>query len=181
MNKFNRTTRQMVSFRRACPLIDLVLLLAATYAAIHMHQLDFDQKLNQKTNLRIQSKQSPAKALYLEERFDTENRLWLGWSAWIQENQPGSGQCLIHTTASSIDKPFYLLCFGNHVSGDNAILPKNYNGPAQNLLIIPQVSRTAEAEKTSPDKKSAEHTIQGWMITGQGQKTYDPVQGKWLP
>ena len=181
MSRFNRTTRQMVRFRMVRPLIDLLLLLAAMYAFIQLNHLDFEQKIKQKTNLRIQSKPAPTKALYVEEKFDTEANLWLSWSEWIQTNQPGSGQCLIETKANSIEQPFYLLCFGNHTSGDHATLPKNYNGPEQNLLIVRQVSNTPKVKKTPPITAAPEHKIQGWMITGEGQKTFDPAQGKWLP
>jgi hypothetical protein len=175
------TTRNVVRFRWVRPAIDLSLLLITLFVLIALRNMEIEQQLNHKPKLQIQQSAPVKKTLFLEQQFNTEKDLWQSWINWIDTQQPGSGQCLIETRFTQNKTPFYLLCFGKERASARSNIAPNNNLPDNNLFVVPSLSTATKAEEPTEKISAPTHKVQGWMITRQGQKTFDPVQKKWLP
>lgn len=173
--------KRIVYFRVARPAIDFALLLGALLVLMFLQNASPEQQFNETKNLRIQPNVLAEKALLIEEQFSTETSLWKAWGSWINTNQPDSGQCLIETKPAPIEKPFYLLCFGKQAPGSGSNRSLSSDILDNNVLVAPKTERATRSSR--PTKTAAEpvYRVQGWMITRQGQKTFDPAQNKWLP
>ena len=181
MSKLTTTTRRIVGFRWVRPAIDLALLLTALFALIALRNMEIEQQLNQKPNLQIQQSVPVRKTLFLEQQFNTEADLWQTWSTWINTQQPDSGQCLVETKPAQVDTPFYLLCFSKEPASTRSNIAINNTLPGKNLFVAPSMPTATKTEKPAAKISAPAYKVQGWIITQQGQKTFDPVQKKWLP
>jgi hypothetical protein len=181
MSKLNLITQRIVYFRMLRPVLDLAILLAALAVLICLRNLEAEQQLNKKPNLRIQQQVPASKALFIEEQFNTENDLWQAWGSWIDSNQPSSGQCLVETKPAPIEMQFYLLCFGKEGVGKRQAEPIPNTLNDKNIFVQPKAPRAIPAEKITAKVDKPTYKVQGWINTTQGTKTFDPDQKKWLP
>lgn len=181
MSALTTTTQQIVWFRRVRPLFDLTLLLAILFALITLRNMDIEQQLDNKPNLKIRETASTTETLFLEQHFNEESDLWQSWTTWINTLQPGSGQCLMETKSAVVDTPFYLLCFGKAPTDVRPTPLFSKASPSENLFVPPVAPRTIQTIEPAKQISEPAYRVQGWMITKQGQKTFDPTQKKWLP
>lgn len=175
------TTRNIVRFRWVRPVIDLALLLVVLFVLVALRNMEIEQQLNHKPKLQIQQSVPVKKTLLLEQHFNTEDDLWQSWINWINTQQPGSGQCLLETRSSPVKTPFYLLCFGKEPASTRSNIAINNTLPDKNLFVAPSMPTATKAEKPTAKISAPTYKVQGWIITQQGQKTFDPIQKKWLP
>ena len=175
------TTQTIVWFRQVRPVIDLALLLAVLFALITLRTMDLEQQLNNKPTLKIPESISTTETLFLEQHFYEESDLWQTWITWINTQQPASGQCVVETKPALVKTPFYLLCFGKAPVDSPSTRVVSDTPPSENLFVLTAAPSAIQAIEPAKNISEPAYTVQGWMITKQGQKTYDPVQKKWLP
>jgi hypothetical protein len=181
MSKPNLTTQRIVYFRMARPLLDFAMLVIALVALIGFRNMEMEHQLNHKPNLRIQQQVPVQKALFTEEKLNSEADLWQAWGTWINTHQPSSGQCILETRATQNESPFYFLCFGKEGTGKRRADPIPKALADKNIFVQAKVQRTVKQEKQPGKISPPVYKVQGWVNTEQGQKTFDPIQKKWLP
>lgn len=181
MSPLTITTQRIIWFRWVRPALDLVLLLAAFFALITLRNIEIEQQLNNKPSLKIQETTPTTETLFLEQHFNEESDLWRTWITWINTKRPGSGQCVLEIKPAAVKTPFYLLCFAKAPTNIRSTLLLSESPPSEHLFVPPTASGTTQPIAAESKISEPAYKVQGWMITKQGQKTFDPVQKKWLP